>query len=100
VANTVGLPSYGVSIFEECSHICRRIRIYADMFVSSLFRLYSFVVVLHTEQLANNAHTDTSTHKNERIRILRHRISFGSGNEHNKKGLACKINSGTRTAAS
>jgi hypothetical protein len=33
VANTVGLPLYGVSVFEECGRICRRIRTYADMCV-------------------------------------------------------------------
>ena len=93
MTKAVSLPSYGVSVFDECGHICRRVDIYV---CSSLFRLYSFLLaVLHTEQQARSTHTSIkSAYKNERILILRQRISFGPDNEHKKEGLACKIRSG------
>ena len=45
VPNTVGLPSYGVSVFVECVHICRCIRVYVDMCVLYVFFIILFVFV-------------------------------------------------------
>jgi hypothetical protein len=50
---------------------------------------------MHNEQQANHTHTGmNSAYKNERIQILRQRISVGPENEHNKKGLACRLTMG------
>jgi hypothetical protein len=59
-----------------------------------VFRVYSFVVAaLHKEQQANDTHTGIkSAYNNERIRILRQRMSDGPGNENKgERGLACKL---------